>query len=105
MATNNDSTAHNDITASNNFETIQTETRGRVGIITLDRPKALNALNQQLMIEIISAAQAFDGDDGIGCIVLTGPKKPSQPALISKKWRINLPLTCTCRIGFPNGNS
>ena len=69
MATNNETTAHND------FETIQTETRGRVGIITLDRPKALNALNQQLMLEIISAAQEFDGDDGIGCIVLTGSEK------------------------------
>ena len=69
MATNNETTAHND------FETIQTETRGRVGIITLDRPKALNALNQQLMLEIISAAQEFDGADGIGCIVLTGSEK------------------------------
>ena len=69
MATNNEMTAHND------FETIQTETRGRVGIITLVRPRALNALNQQLMLEIISAAQEFDGADGIGCIVLTGSEK------------------------------
>ena len=75
MATNNGITAQNDSTAQNDFETIQTETRGRVGIITLDRPKALNALNQQLMLEVISAAQKFDGDDGIGCIVLTGSEK------------------------------
>lgn len=75
MATNNGITAQNDSTAQNDFETIQTETRGRVGIIKLDRPKALNALNQQLMLEVISAAQEFDGDDSIGCIVLTGSEK------------------------------
>jgi len=54
------------------YETITVETRGRVGIITLDRPKALNALNLQLMVEVVEAATAFDADEGIGCIVLTG---------------------------------
>lgn len=61
--------------AQNDFVTIQTETRGRVGLITLDRPKALNALNQELMLEVIAAAQEFDRDDSIGCIVLTGSEK------------------------------
>jgi enoyl-CoA hydratase len=58
-----------------NHETILVETRGKVGLITLNRPKALNALNSRVMAEVVSAAQAFDGDAGIGCIVLTGSEK------------------------------
>jgi enoyl-CoA hydratase len=57
------------------YETLITETRGtsgRVGLITLNRPKALNALNDQLMDELGDALRAFDGDDAIGAIVLTG---------------------------------
>jgi enoyl-CoA hydratase len=52
--------------------TIRTETRGRVGWITLDRPDALNALNSQVMREVVAAATAFDADPGVGAIVLTG---------------------------------
>lgn len=55
--------------------TLRTEIRGRVGILTLDRPQALNALNLQLMGEITAAASAFDDDPGIGCIVITGSDK------------------------------
>ncbi len=54
------------------MDTITVETRGRVGIITLDRPEALNALNAQLMAEVVEAATAFDSSRDIGCIVLTG---------------------------------
>ncbi|GGG00973.1 enoyl-CoA hydratase [Rhodococcoides trifolii] len=54
------------------YETILTETRGRVALITLNRPKALNALNSQLMHEVVAAARAFDRDRGIGAIVITG---------------------------------
>ncbi|AMM21835.1 enoyl-CoA hydratase [Frondihabitans sp. PAMC 28766] len=57
------------------FETILVETRGRVGLITLNRPKALNALNSALMGEVVEAAAAFDGDPGIGAIVVTGSAK------------------------------
>ncbi|MCW2959909.1 MAG: echA8 1 [Thermoleophilia bacterium] len=57
------------------YETIIVERQGRVGIITLNRPKALNALNSQLMEEVVSVAQAFDADPGIGCIVLTGSER------------------------------
>lgn len=57
------------------YETIATEQRGRVGIITLNRPKALNALNQQLMTEVVDAASAFDRDPGVGAIVLTGSER------------------------------
>jgi enoyl-CoA hydratase len=57
------------------FETITVETRGRVGVITLNRPKALNALNSQLMTEVVEAAVAFDRDPAIGAIVVTGSEK------------------------------
>jgi enoyl-CoA hydratase len=56
-------------------EHIIVETRGRVGIIRLNRPAALNALNAALMRELAAAADAFEGDDAIGCIVITGSDK------------------------------
>ena len=49
---------------------VLTETRGRVGLITLNRPKALNALNDALMDQLGQALLAFDGDEHIGAIVL-----------------------------------
>ncbi|KFB11326.1 enoyl-CoA hydratase [Nitratireductor basaltis] len=57
------------------YETILVETRGRVGLITLDRPKALNALNAQVQDEIVRAAKAFDENAKIGAIVITGSEK------------------------------
>jgi len=57
------------------FENILVETRGRVGLITLNRPKALNALNDALMNELGEALAAFDADDRIGAIVVTGSDK------------------------------
>lgn len=57
------------------FENILVETRGRVGLITLNRPKALNALNAQTMREVVAAAQALDRDPGIGAILLSGSEK------------------------------
>ena len=57
------------------FETILTETRGRVALITLNRPKALNALNSQLLSELSEALAGFDADPGIGAIVVTGSEK------------------------------
>ncbi len=56
-------------------ELITVRTEGRVGIVTLNRPKALNALNDQLMDELGAALKAFDADDGIGCMVITGSEK------------------------------
>ncbi len=56
-------------------QTIVVETRGRVGLIRLNRPQALNALNATLKDELLAAAEAFDADPGIGCIVLTGSDK------------------------------
>ena len=61
------------------YEMIKTSTQGpdarQVGIITLNRPKQLNALNDQLMGELGAALKAFDADDSIGCIILTGSEK------------------------------
>jgi len=57
------------------YDNILTETRGRVGFITLNRPQALNALNDALMDELGDALAQFDADDAIGCIVVTGSEK------------------------------
>ena len=57
------------------YETILVTRHGRVGTITLNRPKALNALNSQVMVEVTTAAAEFDADPGIGAIVITGSEK------------------------------
>jgi len=57
------------------YENILIEVRGRAGLITLNRPKALNALNDKLMDELGEALLAFDGDEAIGAMVITGSEK------------------------------
>ncbi|GGG31045.1 enoyl-CoA hydratase [Chelatococcus composti] len=57
------------------YETILVETRGKVGLVTLNRPQALNALNSQLIGELNQALDAFEKDPGIGAIVITGSEK------------------------------
>jgi len=57
------------------YENIIVETQGKVGLVRLNRPKALNALNDQLMDELGLALTSFDSDDNIGCIVITGSEK------------------------------
>jgi enoyl-CoA hydratase len=54
---------------------VLTQTRGRVGLLTLNRPQALNALNDLLMDELGAALLAFDADESIGCMVITGSEK------------------------------
>ena len=56
-------------------EHILVETRGAVGLITLNRPQAMNALCDALMVELGAALRAFDADDAVGAIVLTGSEK------------------------------
>ncbi len=56
-------------------EMILVETQGRVGVITLNRPQALNALCDQLMTELGDALRAFDADPAVGAIVITGSQK------------------------------
>src|SRR6478752_6263531 len=58
-----------------NYDTIIVETKGRVGVIRLNRPQALNALNAALNAELARAIAGFDADAGIGCMLLTGSEK------------------------------
>ncbi len=57
------------------YQHIIVETKGRVGIIRLNRPQALNALNAALIAELAAAVDAFEADGGIGCLVITGSEK------------------------------
>ena len=59
-----------------NYEMITARTEGaKVGVITLNRPKQLNALNDQLMTELGDALKAFDANEAIGCMIITGSEK------------------------------
>ncbi|MCX2185782.1 enoyl-CoA hydratase [Streptomyces sp. SKN60] len=64
-----------DTAAATPYETILVERKGRIALLTLNRPKALNALNLQIMEEVVAATEALDRDPEIGCIVLTGSAK------------------------------
>ena len=57
------------------YQNILVETQGRVGIIRLNRPQALNALNKALIAELTQAIETFDADEKIGCMLLTGNDK------------------------------
>jgi enoyl-CoA hydratase len=57
------------------YENIIVETKGRVGIVRLNRPNALNALNRALIAELTSAVEAFEADANIGCLLITGSEK------------------------------
>jgi enoyl-CoA hydratase len=56
-------------------ELILTEIRGRVGLVRLNRPQAMNALNNQFLRELMDALEAFDKDDAVGAMVITGNAK------------------------------
>ena len=57
------------------YQNIVVETRGKIGIIRLNRPQALNALNAALIGELTQAVQAFEADAGVACMVVTGSEK------------------------------
>ena len=57
------------------YDTILTAVNGKVATVTLNRPQVLNALNDALMDELGTALLAFDADDQIGCIIITGSEK------------------------------
>ena len=57
------------------YQNIVVETKGRVGIIRLNRPQALNALNKALIAELTQAIETFDADEKIGCLLITGNDK------------------------------
>ena len=84
------------------YETIQIETRGGVGLITLNRPKALNAFNRALVAELIAALEAFDADPAIGCIVLTGSDKAfAAGADIKEMQNLDLSRELSRRLLYP----
>src|SRR3954471_15046163 len=57
------------------YETILVEQKGAVTLVTLNRPKALNALNTAVLAELIDAFAAYDSDDSQRCLVLTGNER------------------------------
>ena len=67
------------------YEFIALEQKGRVGVITLSRPKQLNALSPGLMAELGSALAALDADAGIGAILITGNEKAFAAGATSRR--------------------
>ena len=57
------------------YETIIVETKGKVGIVRLNRPQALNALNAKVNEELTAAIDAFEADANIACVIITGIEK------------------------------
>jgi len=57
------------------YQNIIVETRGKVGVVTLNRPQTLNALSPELMRELAAALDAFESDDNVGCMIVTGSDK------------------------------
>ncbi len=57
------------------YENLIVESKGRVGVITLNRPQALNALNRALVLELTQAIDAYEADSSIGCLLITGSDK------------------------------
>ena len=72
------------------YENILVETRGSVGLITLNRPDALNALNAGLVSDLGAALDAFEDDGAIGAIVVTGSEKAFAAGADIKRCRTNL---------------
>jgi enoyl-CoA hydratase len=64
-----------EVSTMSNYQFILTESREHVGLITLNRPKAYNALNYQLLTELTQALEEFDNDQNIGAMVITGNQK------------------------------
>jgi enoyl-CoA hydratase len=64
------------------YENVIVETRGKVGLIRLNRPQALNALNRALVADLTKAIDAFEADTNIGCMVITGTDKAFADAFL-----------------------
>ena len=75
------------------YELILTQTHDRVGVIQFNRPKALNALNREMMAEVMAAAEAFDADAAIGCIVITGNQRAFAAGADIKEMAVATPVT------------
>jgi enoyl-CoA hydratase len=57
------------------YELILTREEQGVGVVQFNRPKALNALNREMMAEVVDALEQFDADDGVGCLIVTGNER------------------------------
>ena len=75
------------------YENILTRVEGRAGVVQLNRPKALNALNRELMTELMDALAAFDGDPAIGCMVVTGSDRAFAAGADIKEMATATPTT------------
>ncbi|RUS20052.1 ClpP/crotonase-like domain-containing protein [Endogone sp. FLAS-F59071] len=81
-------------TSTGQYSHILTETRGKVGVVTLNRPKALNALSSDLFYELNDALGKYDEDDGIGAIVLTGSEKAFAAGADIKEMKDENAINC-----------
>lgn len=59
----------------NTYQYVTAEKKGNVGVVTFNRPEAMNALNQQVVEDVTDALKAFDADDSVGCMILAGGEK------------------------------
>ncbi len=75
------------------YDLILTQTHDRVAVIQFNRPKDLNALNRQMMAEVMAAAEAFDRDAAIGCIILTGNQRAFAAGADIKEMAAATPVT------------
>ena len=75
------------------YENILTRVEGRAGIVTLNRPKALNALNRELMTELMDALAAFDRDPAVGCMVVSGSERAFAAGADIKEMATATPTT------------
>jgi enoyl-CoA hydratase len=75
------------------YENILTRQEGRVGIIQLNRPQALNALNRELMAEVVAALEAFDADEAVGCLIITGNERAFAAGADIKQMANATPVT------------
>ena len=79
------------------YQTIIVETKDKVGVITLNRPKALNALNDQLMDELGFALKSFDQDEAIACIVIAATMMSGHPVPVPNTGARRCPSRCCDR--------
>jgi enoyl-CoA hydratase len=75
------------------YEHILTRVEGRAGVVQLNRPKALNALNRELMTELVDALVGFDRDPAVGCMVLTGNERAFAAGADIKEMAAATPAT------------
>ncbi len=85
------------------YETVLVERKGRTALLTLNRPKALNALNLRVMNEVVAATEALDRDPDCGCIVITGSAKAFAAGADIKEMQPQGTWTCTSPTGSPPG--